>query len=264
VPRGVSRYDEARLQGRLWTPALIPANLAFWFDASDRSTMSFATGISQWNDKSPNARHAIQATGANQPTISVRAINDKPAVAFNGSQYFHTASFSHPSTFQLTTILQWTSIGSVQAALNGNNSSANRSAEYIEINPANQWGTYTFDSGGTAFDVHGTQGLAAGTPLLYSLDCGTTFTSNYGFGVQSSTIGGKATAGSASSPLDIGTFWNNSASMTGLFAEIIATSAYANTPLRQRLEGYLAWKWGLQTKLRGDHPYVNTPPLIGV
>jgi hypothetical protein len=32
---------------------------------------------------------------------------------------------------------------------------------------------------------------------------------------------------------------------------------------RQTVEGYLAWKWGLQTSPPANHPFRNRPPLIG-
>lgn len=60
----------------------------------DTSTLlSFAGAgsafITTWYDQSGNARHAVQATTANQPTIvltgSVYYVNSKPAILFNGS-----------------------------------------------------------------------------------------------------------------------------------------------------------------------------------
>jgi len=40
-----------------------------WLDASDPTTITAtATAVSQWSDKSGNARHFVQATGANQPS----------------------------------------------------------------------------------------------------------------------------------------------------------------------------------------------------
>ena len=42
--------------------------------------------------------------------------------------------------------------------------------------------------------------------------------------------------------------------------EIIIFDGLLNTTQTQQLEGYLAWKWGLQTSLPSDHPYKTTPP----
>jgi hypothetical protein len=51
---------------RLWTPAQLTT--ALWLDAADASTITLnGATVSQWNDKSGNARNAVQATTAYQP-----------------------------------------------------------------------------------------------------------------------------------------------------------------------------------------------------
>lgn len=35
-----------------------------------------------------------------------------------------------------------------------------------------------------------------------------------------------------------------------------------STANRQRLEGYLAWKWALEANLPAGHPFKNTPPTV--
>lgn len=42
--------------------------------------------------------------------------------------------------------------------------------------------------------------------------------------------------------------------------EFIFLSEYVTDTKRQLIEGYLAWKWGLQSQLPPDHPYVNARP----
>jgi hypothetical protein len=44
-------------------------------------------------------------------------------------------------------------------------------------------------------------------------------------------------------------------------AEMILLDAVPTTEERQRLEGYLAWKWGQQGSLPADHPYKSSPTL---
>jgi hypothetical protein len=49
----------------------------------------------------------------------------------------------------------------------------------------------------------------------------------------------------------------------GDIAEIIMISAdFVTTDVRQRIEGYLAHKWGLAGKLAANHPYKNSPPMV--
>ncbi len=60
----------------------------------------------------------------------------------------------------------------------------------------------------------------------------------------------------------ITTVGNNSAGLQpyGQLHEIIIYSTNLSLFQRQQLEGYLAWKWGLQANLPGNHPFKLFPP----
>jgi hypothetical protein len=90
MPRGVSPVDEARLQGRLWSPALL--RTALWLDAADLSTISTATGVSQLRDKSGNGRNFTQGTGGTQPTLTPNGLNGRNVLSCNGSQWLTSVS----------------------------------------------------------------------------------------------------------------------------------------------------------------------------
>jgi hypothetical protein len=51
--------------------------------------------------------------------------------------------------------------------------------------------------------------------------------------------------------------------MLGFVGEVVYTNTALSTADRERLEGYLAWKWGLVANLPAAHPFKNRPPLIG-
>lgn len=55
------------------------AGLALWLDASDASTISLdvSNNVSQWNDKSGNARHAAQANALLRPAWGTQTQNGK-------------------------------------------------------------------------------------------------------------------------------------------------------------------------------------------
>ncbi len=60
------------------------ADLEFWFDADDASTITETSGdVSQWDDKSGNGNNVVQATGAAQPTTST--INGNASLLFDGT-----------------------------------------------------------------------------------------------------------------------------------------------------------------------------------
>jgi hypothetical protein len=48
--------------------------------------------------------------------------------------------------------------------------------------------------------------------------------------------------------------------MRGYIYELIVFKTEVNTQTRQSVEGYLAWKWGIQNSLPTTHPYYLAPP----
>jgi len=48
--------------------------------------------------------------------------------------------------------------------------------------------------------------------------------------------------------------------LNGRIAEVVVANTLADAGDRQRLEGYLAHKWGLQGNLPADHPWKAAPP----
>jgi hypothetical protein len=49
-------------------------------------------------------------------------------------------------------------------------------------------------------------------------------------------------------------------SYAGYVNEVVYYDRALTTAQRQQVEGYLAWKWGLQSKLPSNHPYKNGAP----
>lgn len=62
-------------------------------------------------------------------------------------------------------------------------------------------------------------------------------------------------------PLFIGSRGDNLTNFTGFFYEIIVYNEALSTADRQKIEGYLAWKWNLQSLLPTLHPYSFVQPL---
>jgi hypothetical protein len=77
------------------------SGLQAWFDANDESTITeSANAVSQWDDKSGNANHAVQATGIKQPITNSVTINGLNAISFDGvNDTLKTASIGLGSTY---------------------------------------------------------------------------------------------------------------------------------------------------------------------
>ena len=91
-----------RAQAAAWTPASLGSSLAVWLDASDATTLTSSGGlVSEWRDKSGNARHAVQATSSSQPTFSGSAITISD---YNKFMTGAMAAGSMPTSIQVTVV----------------------------------------------------------------------------------------------------------------------------------------------------------------
>jgi hypothetical protein len=87
----------------------------------------------------------------------------------------------------------------------------------------------------------GTGGSAGGTSPLYSNNYNTVAWTSAPPFLGATTVAGRV--------------------LDGWVAEIYFTNAVQTTADRQKNEGYLAWKWGLQGNLDPSHPYKSAAPL---
>lgn len=249
MPRGVSRIDEARLQKRLWNPSLLVSSLAAWLDVEDLATTTIATGVSQWRDKSGNARNSIQNSGGNQPTITT--VNGKRSLFFGGSAFMTITVNNHQGLFFVyrdsSTVAYGEPIGSVltsgKAPYHGHlnntqifNSSFTNSATLNGINRRN--GTSIGD------------GLT--TPRPGSL-C-----------IQSHVPNSAYSSTQALTHVGCNNFSPPSRAITGEINEVIVLSSAVTLQTVEVIEGYLAWKWwDSNNTLNASHPFRNRPPMIG-
>ena len=81
-------------------------------------------------------------------------------------------------------------------------------------------------------------------------------------GTVTTTLQNRTTAGQG---FAIGAEWNGTAyanlvAVTNVY-EVVVMSNVPTTFQRQQMEGYLAWKWGLQANLPASHPYKTSTPI---
>jgi hypothetical protein len=288
MPRGYNIVDEAILQNRLWLPNVLRP--ALWLDASDISTITIATGVSEWRDKSGNQRNVTQATGATQPTQTLGGLNGKSVLSFNGSQYLtspaavSTWNFLH-NTNGSTVIAVWKA-GNVSDpnavySLIGNNAGVSGNIGFYIIyddrvsSSRNDRVLIQISRGisgqSAVQNITADGAYPANTPTIISqvADPNNGTAANRSFLrinrtlIQNNTDLFAPVATNASFALQIGACGNNIIPLVGYIAEVIILSSIASNSTRQILEGYLAWKWGLQNNLSQDHPFLNRPPLIG-
>lgn len=274
----------------VWNPSML--STALWLDAADASTITESGGaVSQWDDKSGNSRNATQSTAGNRPVYQLSAQNGLNAVRFTAaSSHFLTAgststwNFLHNGTDSSLFIV--TKIG---------NAGDNPNAGYCLCDTGGLSSSETgficlyddrasFGRSDSLFQIitTGVSGAASAldisnnkiTPGAYSiistyLDGNNATASNriltrVNAGVQfgANSLNNAPTTNNSSYAFLIGRAGNSGSPLplNGDICEILVFSTQPDTGTRQKLEGYLAHKWGLTASLPSDHPYKTVGP----
>lgn len=246
------------------SPLLTPAWMqpAMWLDASDQSTITIATGVSEWRDKSGNGRNATQLTASNQPVYTIGGLNGRNILTFDGTNDHLIHSFNaSPAPHSVFVVARRTSGGgSYQAIFTavtpGSPFGVNISAK---AEGSANWGTYINSwVAGQASLLNNWSAVGivspsatSGTEILYTNGSTTnvSYTSRYGGdGFNRRAIGGEPSF--------------NTGYLKGDIAEIVVIMSALSVFNRQLMMGYLSWKWNLQANLPANHPFKNRPPLI--
>jgi hypothetical protein len=268
---------------RPWTPAELGADLALWLDAEDTASITLnGSNVSQWDDKSGNNRHATQGTASNQPAYAATGLNGKPTVenvngdamnfgvttlgrnvsgitcaivgehpasatfASGSTEIFITTSGGAATRFALSP--NYTAGGSTAnryaiggRRLDGDAFTARSSSTDSVANSGSPWiriGQRAYSDGVANHWTNGTQDLTA----VALQGAGNTSDTDSSLGILFGGGGGSAVPNGTK------------------LSEIVMMHSTMTSDDRQKLEGYLAWKWGLVANLPGTHPYRYTPP----
>lgn len=265
-------------------PRTLPG-CALWLDAADLSTFTLSgSSITQWNDKSGNARHAVGNTGTG--TYSATALNSSlPGVQITatGNMRSPMAAGTLPSGCSVFVVYQKTGANQTFDALIGRSGATNTSwAGPFDLYSINGTSTRRFIGSGDAnnYAYAETTGLAATrstTPTIYHFNISSSAPTTWNESINGTTAsytlnitGGTPTYTDAATSVWLGTRGDGSTTMVGTISEVIIYNFVVTANQRQQVEGYLASKWGLRSNTPISHPYRQgiatrpfQPPDIG-
>lgn len=252
-----------------WTPDEI-TNLVLWLDADDTDTITLdgSNNVEQWNDKSGNDRHAVQSDSGDRPGFSNNTVQFDgtnrlvgPALGISGSaavsifivvkrnsmsQIANSAVFGFGSSAGTGGKLKRYSIDEIGLGTRFNNGNK------ICTDPTNSTDKFIFFGSNAA-------GANYGNHLIYcngveqNLVSEVSPTNVPNITNDEYSVGeGRYTDGS----------FNGKWAFDGDVCECIVFSVDldANDSDRQKVEGYLAHKWGLAASLSETHPYKDNAP----
>lgn len=235
-----------------WTPANIATTL--WLDASDLSTITESGGfVSEWRDKSTNGYNYTQVLGANQPFTNNRTINGLNVIDFDGTNSFMqlASGFQAETNAMLFIIVNSDTVDGVKRVFNNQVGAGTRFAIYEDNVFLSSIKFPSFNILSIARNT--------GEKLIGLYDDGNAL----GLGYDASYTENDSDDGDVAN-LDkwfLGCYNGSSEFFDGAIAEIVYVKSY-DLDTRQKTEGYLAWKWGLQANLPVDHPYKLSAPTV--
>ena len=271
-----------------WTPALL--STALWLDAADASTVTTVSGaVSQWNDKSGNGRNATQATAGNRPATGTATLNGRNVIRYDATDDFlslsNTADLTSATAFYFfgvrrssvaaaadTVTARSFLAGVTNTYLIGADSSGSISNETTVFlaGPDSSSSGFSAPRSGATSTGYTRSANAAEIYHVFGKNAGTRF----GARVNGSTVTSFAEAGTggdrapnicnpALTGFNVGGSGGASNGAIVDFAEMLVLTTAPTLDNTQRIEGYLAHKWGLTASLPAGHPYKYQIPAPG-
>jgi hypothetical protein len=274
--------SEVYSTGGAWTPADLGSALALWLDADDAGTITLnGTDVSQWNDKSGNGNHVSNATASTQPAYLATGWNGKPTVSFTeiGEEFLFksgVSNFESNEDFTLASAFEFLQLSRAWDMIAGWRSVPNSSASPNGGAPilqamatAQEIGYHKTDQTDTRIAVAVTTRLGKKIATISRSggtngDGGAATVTSTGFSQPTYITNTTQTWESqAATGFQIGGRQQTATQYGSKYiSEVVGCNTKLSTADRQKLEGYLAWKWGVEADLPADHPYKTTPPTV--
>ena len=225
-----------------FTPTQI-TGLLVWTDASTL-TVPNNTALTTWTNG--GSQGTVNCTG----TYLTSQLNSKGIVRITTGQTWSIASQPTPSAYSMFFVTRQRG-GSNRRVLQGNSGNylygywnGQKNVIFIEGNP----NVLSGSASDSAWDLFSHTRTQNGPYILnYNGTTGNSAASSFNGPLTGLVInGGSGCCGGESSDCDV--------------AEILLYNTQFITSQVQLVEGYLAWKWGLQGNLPASHPYKNAPP----
>jgi len=294
----VGLWTPAQLTSYCWIDFSDTSKL---FDATTGgSNVTSGTGIARAEDKSGNGRHFTQGTAGSRPTYTSNRQNSLGAAVYDGGDWLTSSSAASVWTFLHSTqatifvvvkngttsspnaVYAWYGTNAATSVnigfwagydnrnlLTGLTNALNASCTLGVLN------TFVFATinGSNVVSTDFRDIFTANTSQFYTVrtDAQTATTADrLKIAVNGGALVGnqeRTATRSTNNPtytLQLGAAGNNVLPLTGDYLEWIAFDSLVSTTDQQLVEGYLAWKWGLEGNLPNGHPYKNAAPSIGL
>jgi hypothetical protein len=257
-------YSYSRLPDTLppapyWDPSFL-TTLEFWYDASDpRFIAKSGSSVTSVEDKSGNG-HTLSVIRAGRvgPTIGTRKLNGlnvfEYAPTSPNNQVLENDSFSYnqsaaPLNVAMVVRCDTDAFDDQDFLFTGTDATVDRLAvRRSSLNALQILSTNTIGTPQGSF-IEGVNYL-----VIAKFNSTNSEIRLNGALINSGNIGTVYF-----SSINIGANELEDQSIEGFIAEVLA---FSDNTKQEIIEGYLAWKWGIQANLPSNHPYKNSPPQV--
>lgn len=256
-----------------WLPSDAATALALWIDPADAATVTASGGaVSQITDKSGNGLTVVpRSTAPGQTTINGNSALSIQSLTSGSQQAMYNNSSGLDaitnSDNTLCCVSAWDGVTNSSLAHfafgSEDSTGANRAYAWVRASVAPNGMSYrhgaTTTTDSTAVGSSGDVSIAtrSGTAI-----------NGYRNGTNVVTAANGASFTSATATFFIGGGYlptpNVFLAFSGWIGDCLVYSGVLSQSDREKLEGYLAHKWGLQGSLPSNHPYKNSPPQRGL
>ena len=249
-------YRKWRVVNTISSPTSI-SGCTLWLDGNDASTITFSSGtsVSQWNDKSGNNYHAVQATTARQPTYNS---TNKGVVFVQANTQFMTSTAPYTGSANEECIyIVFKQTGAANANLIGTSDTARgrqirtQASKVVIFNGATS--TITGIRTLNTSDIYIVEFVNITGRCLVNINKsvdGNSGKVSFASGTWTQVIGGATTSGAVS--------------YDGTIYELVVFNRSLSGSERYSMLNYLYNKWNITTGslLNSYHPYATVPPYL--
>jgi len=249
-----AQYDSTKSRFTTKTPMNIASGLVLWLDAADASTITDGDGgITAWRDKSYSQK-TVTLTEVTPFYSATAFTGGKPCMTFSTSSILSVELGSEYMNQDFAMFVVWnqTSPGNATVVSVGTAGNETGLGMHATGSPPFLYNLYHY--GGN--ESHSAKIYTIGTPVVQT---GVRSSGNLTCSINSKV--GDTVADNVgpntSTTLYIG---SGTFPITGQVCEVLLYSATLTTLQQQQIEGYLAWKWGLQGNLDSSNQYKTSAP----
>lgn len=243
-----------------WDPTKI-SGLTIWVDPTDSSKVQLSgTTINSITDKSTNANAFNQ--GTTKPTNTITLNKFQPMNFAGGSTNvlgaLNNTAYNNVTQFSLFVVNRPTwvsgSIGYAACMFGIRSTSTSQISWHVQPNYS------AFTGWNNSTTINSTLTISQNELNLFEVVQGASSFISYKNGNAVPSLSYTIT-GQTGLPASVGNSANgNGEGWQGQIGDVVFYNRVLTDFERQQVEGFLAWKWGLQGSLPAGHPYLYAPP----